>query len=238
MSIYMLSDAIVFPPPDLAGEGGLLAVGGDLSPQRLLAAYKAGIFPWFGEDDPILWWSPDPRMILYPNRFHVSRSLRRVINKGIFKVTMDMDFDTIIENCARVRLDSGEGTWITEKMEKAYKRLFRMGFAHSVETWLNGKIVGGLYGVSLGRCFFGESMYWVEPNASKVALYHLVKFLEINSFAFIDCQVYSKHMQRLGACEIPRRRFVGELKVALQGGTMKGRWNRLYEKAADIRAAT
>ncbi len=234
MPIYMLSDALVFPPPELAGEGGLLAVGGDLSPERILTAYKAGIFPWFGENDPILWWSPDPRMVLYPARLHVSRSLRRIINKGSFTVTMDTEFDTIIENCARTRVDSGEGTWITEAMEEAYKRLNRMGFAHSVETWLDGEIVGGLYGVSLGRCFFGESMYWLEPNASKIALYHLVKFLEAGRFAFIDCQVYSEHMYRLGAREIPRRRFVAELKAALEEETMRGRWSGLYGKGGGL----
>ncbi len=216
----------------------MLAVGGDLSPARLLTAYKAGIFPWFSEDDPILWWSPDPRMILYPHLFHVSRSMRRIINKDIFRVTVDKEFDTIIENCARVRVTSGEGTWITPEMKEAYKRLNRMGFAHSVETWLGDEIVGGLYGVSLGRCFFGESMFSLEPNASKIALYHLIKFLEAHGFAFIDCQVYSRHMQMLGACEIPRQRFIQELKIALQGGTMQGRWSRLYDKVAKIQKIT
>ena len=234
MPIYMLSEALLFPPPELASESGLLAVGGDLSPQRLLAAYRKGIFPWYSEQDPILWWSPDPRMVLYPSRFHVSRSMRRIINKAIFKVTMDTQFDTIIENCARIRIANGEGTWITAEMERAYKRLYRMGFAHSVETWQEGEIVGGLYGVSLGGCFFGESMYSIRPNASKIALYHLARFLEIHGFAFIDCQVYSEHMQRLGACQIPRQRFMRQLQVAIQKQTLKGDWNRFNEKMPKV----
>ncbi len=227
MPVYILNDSALFPPPEHAEDTGLLAVGGDLSAKRLLAAYKAGIFPWYSEGDPILWWSPDPRLVLYPSNFHISRSMRRLLNRGLFRATMDLAFEKVIKKCAEVRINNGEGTWITSEMTKAYIELHRMGLAHSVETWLEGKIVGGLYGVSLGQCFFGESMYSESPNASKVALFNLVNFIKKYNFRFIDCQVYSDHLLKMGACEIKRKRFLKELRSALKGKTLKGKWSLL-----------
>lgn len=186
---------------------GLLAIGGDLSPQRLIRAYRQGIFPWFSDRQPILWWSPDPRSVLFPHAFKVSRSLRKVLKKGTFKVTFDECFHEVINACAGPRRD-GEGTWITPDMLDAYQQLHQSGIAHSVETWFQGQLVGGLYGVALGRVFFGESMFSWRSDASKVALTHLVESLKSWQFGLIDCQIESEHLNRLGALSIPRRRFV------------------------------
>ena len=168
MPIFALSEEVVFPPPRLATREGLLAIGGDLSAERLLRAYRQGIFPWYSDDEPILWWSPDPRLVLYPREFHLSRSLERTIRRGDFSVTMDRAFERVIRECGRVRRETGEGTWIVAEMVEAYCGLHRAGFAHSVEVWQADDLAGGLYGVSLGRCFFGESMFTRVSNASKV----------------------------------------------------------------------
>jgi leucyl/phenylalanyl-tRNA--protein transferase len=204
----------MFPHPSLADPSGLLAVGGDLSPERLLLAYAHGIFPWYSQQDPILWWSPDPRLILLPGELKISRSLLRTLKKKIFSVTVDAAFDKVIRACAKTR----EETWISAEMIEAYEKLHEMGFAHSVETYLEGRLVGGLYGVSLGRAFCGESMFSLVSDASKVALVALVDYLSRRGFRFIDCQVPTDHLKSLGAKEIPRKEFLDLLKAAFPGG--------------------
>lgn len=200
--------AAPFPPVELAlrDPDGLLALGGDLSPERLLAAYRQGIFPWYSEGQPILWWSPDPRMVLQPNELKISRSLRKTLRKRAFRITLDEDFPAVMEACAEPRAD-GLGTWITEDMTLAYRRLHELGYAHSVEAWQDGRLVGGLYGVALGKVFFGESMFTRATDASKVAFVHLVRQLQRWDFVLIDCQVYTGHLASLGAAPIPRRDF-------------------------------
>lgn len=224
MPVFLLSDELIFPPPHLASQEGLLAVGGDLSSRRLVLAYRMGIFPWYSEGEPIMWWSPDPRLVLYPEEIKVSKSLKRVINKGVFQVTMDLAFSQVINECARVRLRNSEGTWLVDDMIGAYCALHEFGLAHSVESWCDGQLAGGLYGVSLGGCFFGESMFTRVSNASKVAFVTLVDFLQALSFDFIDCQVTTQHLMRFGAREIPRDEFVRQLQESLEKPTRKGRW--------------
>ncbi len=189
---------------------GLLAIGGDLSPARLLRAYRHGIFPWYSDDQPILWWSPDPRSVLYPERLKVSRSLRRTLKKKIFTVTADTVFRRVIQCCAEPR-NAGGGTWLTDDMIEAYCRLHTMGYAHSIETWCQDELVGGLYGLSLGKVFFGESMFSRRSDASKVAFVHLVEHLQTWGYGLIDCQVASAHLSSLGAETIPRRDFIAIL---------------------------
>jgi leucyl/phenylalanyl-tRNA--protein transferase len=198
-----------FPDVSLAERepDGLLAVGGDLSVPRLVNAYRHGIFPWFNAGDPILWWSPDPRTVLVPSRLHVSRSLRKTLRRGLFEVTMDRAFDRVIAACAGPRPDS-EGTWLVPQMIRAYEQLHREGWAHSVEVWSNGELVGGLYGVAIGRAFFGESMFSRASDASKVALVHLCRTLEEWDFGLVDCQVLTGHLLRMGAAQIAREDFV------------------------------
>lgn len=224
MPIFMLTDELIFPPPELSEEDGLLAVGGDLSESRLLLAYSMGIFPWYSEGSPILWWSPDPRLVLLPDELKISRSLRQTIKKGDFKVTMDRAFNSVIRNCADVHLHEDRGTWITDDMIKAYTKLYRSGYAHSVETWYEGKLVGGLYGVSLGSAFFGESMFTKKSNASKVAFAAHVRQLKQWGFTLIDCQVTTGHLTSLGAREISRSEFLKMLGTAVKAPTKKGRW--------------
>ncbi|MEJ5347842.1 MAG: leucyl/phenylalanyl-tRNA--protein transferase [Desulfosoma sp.] len=214
MTIFSLNEDLVFPPPELADPDGLLAVGGDLSPRRLLLAYRQGIFPWYAPGTPILWWSPDPRLVLFPQELKISHSLRRVLKKGRFRITFDTAFRAVIEACALVRIRKGEETWLVPEMIEAYHRLHRLGAAHSVEAWQDGRLVGGLYGVSLGRVFFGESMFSLVSDASKVALVHLVERLKALDDAFIDCQVTTGHLKRLGAREIPRSEFLKRLQTA------------------------
>ncbi len=227
MALFRLSEQAVFPPPELAEESGLLAVGGDLSPQRLLAAYAAGIFPWFSEGQPLLWWSPDPRLVLYPERLHRSRSLQKTLRRQRFTVTFDTAFAQVIHACATVQ--RGSGTWITHGMQRAYQRLHALGYAHSVECWSTSEspsLVGGLYGVALGGCFFGESMFSHVPDASKVALVALVDRLQTAGCRLIDCQMSTDHLLSLGACEIPRREFLRQLHLALYPGTTQAeRWS-------------
>jgi leucyl/phenylalanyl-tRNA--protein transferase len=222
--IYRLIEELVFPPPEYADPSGLLAVGGDLSPDRLLEAYRVGIFPWYAQDQPILWWSPDPRCVLELDEFKVSRSLRRTLQKGTFKVTLDRAFEEVIRACAAARREGQAGTWITPEMCEAYVRLHGLGFAHSVESWFEGALVGGLYGVSLGRVFFGESMFHHKTDASKVALATLVEKLKGWGFTFIDAQMSTEHIIRLGAKELPRRVFLKRLQAALRYPTKRWKW--------------
>jgi len=193
-----------------------LAVGGDLSKDRLLLAYSMGIFPWYSDGSPILWWSPDPRLVLIPEDLKVSRSLSQMIKKGIFSVTMDTAFDRVIRNCAEVNRKRQQGTWITEEMIGAYISLHCAGYAHSVESWDSGELVGGLYGIALGKAFFGESMFAIKNNASKVAFVTLVEYLKKLNFSFVDCQVTTEHLKSLGAKEVDRKKFLQMLKEALK----------------------
>ena len=199
MTIYLLDDTLLFPPPEEADASGILAVGGDLRPERLLLAYRSGIFPWYEEGQPILWHSPDPRMVLAPEELHVPRSLVKTLRRRPFELTLDRAFAQVIAACARVPRPDQDGTWITPAMERAYVELHRRGFAHSVETWVDGQLAGGMYGVSLGGVFFGESMFTLVPEASKVALVTLVRQLRVWGFGLIDCQVYTDNLDRFGA---------------------------------------
>jgi len=212
-----------FPDPRAADETGLLAFGGDLCAERLLAAYSSGIFPWYDED-PILWFSPDPRMVLPLDALHVSRSLGKRIRSARFEVRFDTAFERVVAGCAAVKRIGQRGTWITPDMQAAYGELHRLGFAHSVESWRGGRLVGGLYGVSLGAAFFGESMFALEPDASKVALVALVERLRAWRFALIDCQVHTHHLESLGAEEWSRDRFLDLLPSALAAPTHVGAW--------------
>jgi leucyl/phenylalanyl-tRNA--protein transferase len=223
--IPFLSSADPFPPVDsaLRAPNGLLAAGGDLSPERLLEAYAEGIFPWFGEDDPILWWSPDPRMVLYVRDVHVSRSLRKTLNGNRFRVTLDTAFPAVVRACAEARRDH-EGTWITPEMEAAYLRLFELGHAHSVETWHGDVLAGGLYGVAVGRMFFGESMFTRVTDASKVALVHLARQLEKWEMPLIDCQMTTPHLASLGARDIARTVFVDEVRYLVRKPAVASPW--------------
>ena len=224
MPVFQLSDDPAFPPPHLATKEGLLAVGGDLSPERLLAAYRQGIFPWYSDGDPILWWSPNPRMVLYPQEFKQSRSFKRTLRRGTYRVSLDTAFERVIKACAKLRRENGEGTWITTEMISAYVNLHTLGYAHSVEAWHEGELVGGLYGIALGRVFFGESMFSTMSDASKVCLYHLTEFLLKYQFLIIDCQVPTAHLMRLGARNIARQDFLTEIEKAQKFPSLKGAW--------------
>jgi leucyl/phenylalanyl-tRNA---protein transferase len=225
LPIYRLSEALIFPSPEEADADGLLAVGGDLRPERLILAYHLGIFPWYAENSPILWWSPDPRLILDPKKFRVPRSLNRVLNKGIFMITVDHSFESVIRGCAQARRQGEKGTWIGDDMIKAYVGLHKAGFAHSVESWCDGILAGGLYGVSLGRVFFGESMFYRRKDASKVALVYLIRLLQYWEYEIIDCQVTTANLLRFGAQEIPRFQFLRCLSGALRHSTRRGIWS-------------
>lgn len=213
MPIYQLTDEIMFPNPELAEEDGLLAIGGDLRWERLLLAYCNGIFPWYNDDDPILWWCPKTRFIIKPNEVRISKSMKRVFNKNEFKVTFNNDFEGVISKCKEIR-ENKEGTWITDDMKQAYINLFNKGFASSVEVYKEDKLVGGLYGVKIGRCFFGESMFSTETNASKVALISICKRLEKENYLFLDCQMHTNHLESMGG------KFVSweDFKIMLQEG--------------------
>jgi leucyl/phenylalanyl-tRNA--protein transferase len=224
MPVFRLDDRLLFPPPHLADENGLLAVGGDLRPERLLLAYAEGIFPWYQEDLPILWHSPDPRMVLPVGQLHVSRSLRKTLRRRPFTIRFDTAFAAVIAACAGTERPGQDGTWITGEMQEAYCELHRRGFAHSVEAWRGDELVGGLYGVSLGGAFFGESMFAHAANASKVAFVELVRLLEHWRFTLIDCQVYTEHLASLGAEQWPRERFLAALERALERPTRRGPW--------------
>lgn len=223
MPIYRLTDALIFPSPQLA-EDGLLAVGGDLRRERLLTAYGNGIFPWYSEGEPILWWSPDPRMVLFPEEMHVSRSLRRLLRRGRYTLSFDRAFDRIIQACAQIPRRGQDGTWITREMKAAYRDLHQAGYAHSIECWQEGELAGGLYGVSLGACFFGESMFSRISGASKASLAVLAAQCHQWQFDMIDCQVPHPHLARLGAREIPRTAFLERLRHAVKQETRLGPW--------------
>ena len=214
-----------FPPVERAmrDPNGLLAAGGDLSPQRLIDAYTRGIFPWFGEDDPLLWWSPDPRMVLYVDELHVSRTLRRAVKSGRFRVTMDTAFRAVMSGCAEPRVEQ-QGTWITPEMVEAYALLAQMGYAHSVEAWEGDDLVGGLYGVAIGRMFFGESMFSRVSDASKVAFVHLVRQMAAWRMPMIDCQMSTPHLASLGAREVQRGAFVQEMAVLVCQPAVPAPW--------------
>ena len=224
MPVYQLCEEVMFPPPAKASASGLLAVGGDLSPERLITAYAMGIFPWYDDDSPILWWSPPKRMILLPEEFHCSRSMMRFLRKRPFETSCDTDFRGVIEACADTPRPGQDGTWITRDMIEAYCRLHKMGIAHSFECREQGELVGGLYGVSLGAAFFGESMFSRRTNASKTAFAALVKFATDHGFLFVDCQNETPHLASLGAKPVTRRKFLNMLEKALELPTHQGVW--------------
>lgn len=215
-----------FPPVEnaLSDPNGLLAAGGNLSPQRLLEAYSKGIFPWFNENEPILWWSPNPRMVLFPHELKISRSLRRTLRKSRYQIRTDYAFSEVIQACAMPRRGQ-PGTWINPEMINAYTELHEMGLAHSVETWMDDILVGGLYGVSLGKVFFGESMFSRAPDTSKIALVHLIKQLQYWEFGLIDCQVRTNHLETLGAREISRVEFGQKLNMLITELEPSNKWN-------------
>lgn len=225
MPVFQLSESLLFPPPALAREDGLLAVGGDLSVPRLLLAYHHGIFPWYSPGEPILWWSPDPRLVLIPDEFHLAKRLARTIRQQVFHLTFDTAFAQVIRACAQTRRKEGQGTWLDEAMIEAYCQLHDQGYAHSVECWQNGELVGGLYGVALGAVFFGESMFSLVPDSSKVALAGLVERLRGWDFELIDCQVGTGHLQRLGAREISGEEFSTRLAQAVNRPSRLGHWS-------------
>lgn len=229
MPIFQLSEENIFPLPEYAEKDGLLAVGGDLSEGRLLLAYSMGIFPWYSEDSPILWWSPDPRLVLIPEELKISRSLRQTINKNIFQVTIDRAFEDVIESCAKVHNKKDRSTWITEDMVKAYCRLHGLGYAHSVECWNEGRLVGGLYGIALGGMFAGESMFTLRSNASKVAFVNFVYQLMQWDFKLIDCQITTSLLKNFGAKEVSRTEFLKMLNNALSVPTRRGKWDKVIK---------
>lgn len=215
----------MFPDPDKADPDGLLAVGGNLSVNTLINAYSHGIFPWYSKEMPILWWCPDPRLVLFPEKLKISKSLRQTIKQKKYLVRTDTCFKKVIENCASSKRKGQEGTWITEEMKDAYIQLYEAGYAHSFETYYNEKLAGGLYGLSLGRTFFGESMFYKMTDASKVALYYLVEHIKKWNFHFIDAQQSTEHMKMLGAEEISRKEFLRILRISLKESTIRGRWD-------------
>jgi leucyl/phenylalanyl-tRNA--protein transferase len=223
MPVFRLDERLHFPPVHLA-EDGLLALGGDLRPERLLLGYSQGIFPWYAENLPILWHSPDPRMVMTTRDLVVQRSLRKAIRKQPYELRMDTAFLDVLEGCASVPRPGQSGTWLIPEMVDAYRRLHDLGFAHSIEAWEGGALVGGLYGVSLGAAFFGESMFAHAPDASKIAFVAAVRQLDAWGIGLIDCQVHTEHLERFGAYEVPRREYIEMLRVALDHPTRRGRW--------------
>ena len=210
--LYFLTEKLEFPPVTRANSEGLLAVGGDLSPERLILAYRSGIFPWFNEDSLILWWSPDPRMVLFPSKVRISRSMRKLMNSRVFEIRVNTAFEQVIDACASTKRSGQEGTWITDQMKNAYLRLYNLGVAKSYEVWYENELVGGLYGVDLGHVFCGESMFSHVDNASKFALIRLAEELDKKGYTLIDCQLYTPHLESMGAEEIPRVTFMKYLK--------------------------
>ncbi len=223
MPLFRLSEKLDFPPAWLARSDGLLCIGGDLSSERLLLAYKSGIFPWFSKDEPFLWWSPDPRLVLLPDGINISKSLKKKIRKEIFTIKIDTAFEQTILSCAKPRKE--EGTWLVEEMIDAYIDLHKQGYAHSIETWKNDKLVGGLYGVCIGGAFFGESMFSSESDASKIALVALASHLKKNRFDLIDCQVTTHHLLSMGAVEISRNSFLDIIESSIKRKNIEHIWN-------------
>lgn len=224
MPVFQLSKDIIFPNPLLAESDGLLAIGGDLCPLRLLTAYRVGIFPWYTEGEPILWWSPTPRLVLFPNEFHLPKRLGRTIKNKSFTLTTDQAFSAVIHSCAKIRKEAGEGTWITTEMINAYCKLHQMGFCHSVECWQDNTLVGGLYGIALDRVFFGESMFSTVTDASKVALATLVRIAETLPLQMIDCQMTTSHLQQFGCREISGVLFQDLLQQYIQTTQNRKKW--------------
>jgi len=224
--VAALEDDDPFPPLEQALQepNGLLAIGGDLTPPRLLEAYRHGIFPWFNDDNPILWWSPDPRMVLFPDELKVSRSLAKRLKQQDYEVRYDTAFREVIQACAASPRPRQGGTWISPEMVEAYCRLFGLGYAHSAETWMDGELAGGLYGVAIGRMFYGESMFHRRPDASKIAFVHLVRQLQQQGCGMIDCQMKTAHLERFGAREIARNKFVGKLAEWVNYPQTPGPW--------------
>jgi leucyl/phenylalanyl-tRNA--protein transferase len=222
--VYRLSSLPYFPPPEMAEAGGLLAVGGDLRPERLINAYRSGIFPWYCEGEPIWWHSPDPRFVLVPEQIHVPRSLEKILRRGDYEIRLDTAFGQVLRACARKPRPHQRGTWITRDMIRAYETLHDLGLAHSAEAWQDGRLVGGLYGVSLGDIYFGESMYADAPDASKCAFVTLVRWMQAQGIALIDSQVYTDHLARFGAEEWPRARYLERLRELVERPTRQGRW--------------
>ena len=206
--MFLLNEDLFFPPVAMADEDGLLAIGGDLSPERLLLAYRKGIFPWYNDDEPICWWCPDPRFVLFPAQLKVSKSMQTVLRSDKFRFTTNRDFAGVIQNCKTIGRKQQEGTWISQPIQKAYINLHKLGYAHCAETWMNGELVGGLYGIRLGNIFFGESMFSKMANASKYAFINYVHQLQKEKIQLIDCQVYTPHLESLGAEMIKREEFV------------------------------
>ncbi len=215
----------IFPDINEANKDGLLAIGGDLAPSTLLEAYSHGIFPWFDNESPIMWWSPDPRMILPTDKIHISKSLSRVIKSNKYSVSFDKVFNEVINLCAQVPREDGYGTWITDQMMKAYMRLFKLGYAHSVEIWHDKSLAGGLYGVQLGRMFFGESMFHIMPDASKMALYYLTEKLKTLNIPVIDCQQETEHLKRMGAVAVSRMEFKKMIAIAMEKPICDLKWH-------------
>ena len=217
-----------FPPLEqaLTEPNGLLCAGADLSPTRILSAYRQGIFPWFAEGEPILWWSPHPRMTLIPAEFRITRSLRKTLARGEYEIRLDNDFTAVIQACAATPRKGQRGTWITAEMQDSYCRLHELGFAHSVETWIDGRLAGGLYGLAIGNMFYGESMFTHVADASKIAIAHLAAFLDDHGFGLIDCQMATPHLASLGAREMPREDFLARLGELVQRGQNASRWPR------------
>lgn len=229
MSYYFLDDTLYFPPVKEANNYGILAIGGDLKPERLLLAYRSGIFPWFSEGEPIIWWSPDPRFVLFPEKLKVAKSMRPIFNQKRFSITYDQAFSEVITQCRQTYRPGQHGTWITDDMQAAYQNLHQQGYAHSVEVRnAEGKLVGGLYGISLGACFFGESMFSHESNASKAGFITLVRDLQKRGIQLVDCQVHTPHLESLGAEMILREDFIDLIQKLLQVPTLQGNWQELF----------
>ena len=232
---WLEQDHLWFPPAEQALDDpdGLLAIGGDLSTERLKLAYRSGIFPWFSDDQPILWWSPDPRCVLFPDEIHIAKSLRRTLNSGHFTITADQAFARVIRLCANTR---AEGTWITQDMIDSYVQLHKQGVAHSIEAWNpKGELVGGMYGLAIGRCFFGESMFSLETNASKVLMVHLANQLRVWGYRIMDCQVESGHLLRMGARCIPRSEFLSILRTCVDTSPDHDHWDFQWQWPGDRR---
>ncbi|MDP2314980.1 MAG: leucyl/phenylalanyl-tRNA--protein transferase [Pseudomonadota bacterium] len=225
MPVFRLNELPLFPPPELAEAGGLLAVGGDLRPERLLAAYRSGIFPWYSEGEPIWWHSPDPRFVLEPEKLHLPRSLAKILRRGDYEIRFDTAFIDVMTACARTPRPNQRGTWITRAMVRAYQSLFDLGLAHSAEAWRDGELVGGLYGVSLGDMYFGESMFTDAPDASKCAFAVLVRWMHARGVKLIDSQVHTEHLARFGAEHWPRPRYLARLHELVERDTRQGPWH-------------
>ena len=228
---WLTEDELSFPHPELANDDGILAVGGDLSVERLLLAYKIGLFPWFNPDDPILWWSPNPRFVLFPDELKISKSMRPYFNQKKFDFSFDQDFDGVMRACqTQGRKGQTGGTWISEHMIESYSNLFRLGFAHSIEVWKEGELVGGLYGVAIGKCFYGESMFARVSNASKFGFIALVQHLKKWGYWLVDCQQQTRHLETLGARSIPRKDFLKFMKDNTKESTTNGTWEELLDE--------